>query len=325
MYDIISLGDSTLDAFFELDEKDAQVLCDLNKENCVICFHYADKIPVKSFTRVPAAGNAANNAVGSARLGMKAAIYTILGQDEIGEDIANVFKNERVDSKYIIWDNVHGSNVSAVLNYQGERTILVYHQPRLYAWPGDFGPTKWIYYTSMGKEHYILHEPLIHYVKTNPVNLSFNPGTHQLKEGISVLEPIMQVSQVFAVNKEEAQELVGDIREMKSLLSEVKKHCKGVVVITDGAEGSYATDGQKFYKLGIFPCPRVEMTGAGDAYATAFVAAMFHGKEIPTAMAWGAVNSAFVIQKIGPQAGLLKKDELEKTLADHPEFIGKEF
>jgi sugar/nucleoside kinase (ribokinase family) len=325
MYDIISFGDSTLDAFFELDEKEARVLCDLNRENCIICLNYADKIPVKNFTRVPAAGNAANNAVGSARLGMKAAIYTILGKDEIGEDIANVFKNEGVDSKYIIWDDVHGSNVSVVINYQGERTILVYHQPRLYGWPPELGPTKWVYYTSMGKEHYVLHEPLINYVKSNSVNLSFNPGTYQLKEGLSVLEPIMQISSVFAVNKEEARELVGDIRDMKILLSEVKKHCKGIVVITDGAEGSYATDGQKFYKLGIFSCPRVEMTGAGDAYATGFVAALFYGKDMPSAMAWGSVNAASVIQKIGPQAGLLKKDELEKILSDHPEFVGKEF
>ena len=62
MYDLISIGDSTLDIFLELNE--AQVLCDLDKENCIICFHYADKIPVNRITYVYAVGNAANNAIG---------------------------------------------------------------------------------------------------------------------------------------------------------------------------------------------------------------------------------------------------------------------
>lgn len=325
MYDIISIGDSTLDAFFDFDEEEAKVLCDLNKEDCIICFHYADKIPVKSFTRVPAAGNAANNAVGSARLGMKAAIYTILGKDEIGEDIANVFKSEGVDQKYLVWDDVHGSNVSVVFNYQGERTIFVYHQPRIYGWPAEFGPTKWIYYTSMGKEHHTLHEPLKNYVTSNPVNLVFNPGTWQLKEGLEVQKPLMQLSKVFILNKEEAEKLVGEIHGTKELLAAVKSFCGGIVVITDGDRGSYAFDGKKFYQCSIYPAKRIEMTGAGDSYATAFVAALFYGKEIPEAMAWGAINAASVIEQIGPQRGLLRKEQIMTKIEQNPDFRGKEF
>lgn len=325
MYDIISIGDSTLDAFFDFDEEEAKVLCDLNREDCIICFHYADKIPVKSFTRVPAAGNAANNAVGSARLGMKAAIYTILGKDEIGEDIANVYKNEGVDQKYVIWDDVHGSNVSVVFNYMGERTIFVYHQPRIYGWPQDFGPTKWIYYTSMGKEHHTLHEPLKNYVTSNPVNLVFNPGTWQIKEGLETQKPLMALSKVFVVNKDEAEKLVGEIHGTKELLAAVKSFCGGTVVITDGDRGSYAFDGKKFYQCSIYPAKRIEMTGAGDSYATAFVAALYYDKEVPEAMAWGAINAASVIEQIGPQRGLLRKEQILTKIEGNRDFCGKEF
>lgn len=323
MFDIISIGDSTLDAFFELDE--AQVLCDLNKKDCIICFNYADKIPVKGFTRVPAAGNAANNAVGSARLGMKAAIFTILGKDQIGKDITATFTSEGVADKYIVWDETHGSNVSVVLNYMGERTIFVYHQPRNYQWPAEFGPTQWIYYTSMGKEHYTLHEPLKNYLAKSSVNLAFNPGSWQLKEGLETLKPIMALSKVFIVNKEEAKKLVGQIQEIKELLETTKNYCGGTVLITNGPEGSYSFDGKKFYKSGIFDAPVVERTGAGDAYATAFVAALIYGKSLQDAMVWGTFNAASVIGKIGPQEGLLKKAELEKYLAENPNFKPEEF
>ena len=323
MFDIISIGDSTLDAFFEIDE--AQVTCDINKENCVICFNYADKIPVKNFTRVPAAGNAANNAVGSARLGLKTAIYTILGKDEIGRDIEKTYETEGVDRKYIVWDDVHGSNVSVILSYKGERTIFIYHQQRIYQWPADFGPAKWIYYTSMGKEHYTLHKPLEDYVSRNSANLAFNPGTWQIKEGLETLKPIMALSKVFIVNREEAQTLVGQIHDIKELLEAVKSHCGGIVAITNGPEGSYAFDGQKFYKLGILESPVVERTGAGDAYATGLVAALFYGKSLTEAMVWGTVNAISVVQKIGPQEGLLKKAELEKIVSENPNFKAEEF
>lgn len=323
MFDIISIGDSTLDAYFEIDE--AQVTCDVNRENCVICFNYADKIPVRNFVRVPAAGNAANNAVGSARLGLKTAIYTILGQDEIGRDIEKAFENEGIDKKYIVWDDVHGSNVSVILSYQGERTIFIYHQQRIYAFPADFGPAKWIYYTSMGKEHHTLHQPLEDYVLQNSAKLAFNPGTWQIKEGLETLKPIMALSKVFIVNREEAQKLVGDIHDIRELLAEVKKYSKELVVITNGPEGSYVFDGEKFYKLGIFECPIVERTGAGDAYTTALVAALFYGKSLPEAMVWGTVNAASVIGKIGPQEGLLKLPELEKIVSENPNLKPEEF
>src|SRR5882672_379103 len=81
IHDIISIGDATLDTFIKIEE--ASVMCTLNKDVCVLCLSYADKIAIDRPVKV-VGGNAANNAVGSARLGMKAAIYTVLGSDETG-------------------------------------------------------------------------------------------------------------------------------------------------------------------------------------------------------------------------------------------------
>ena len=67
VYDMISVGDATLDVFVNLIE--ASVLCNIQKDVCQLCLSYADKIPVESVQRV-IGGNAANNAVGSSRLGL---------------------------------------------------------------------------------------------------------------------------------------------------------------------------------------------------------------------------------------------------------------
>jgi sugar/nucleoside kinase (ribokinase family) len=91
-------------------------------------------------------------------------------------------------------------------------------------------------------------------------------------------------------------------------------------VITDGREGSYSFDGTNFWKLSEFPGDRVEATGAGDSFATAVCAALFHGESIEEAMVWGSINSASVVHEIGPQAGLLTLDELKKRRVANPNF-----
>ena len=149
-YDLISIGDSTIDVFMDIDPSDAEALCKLDDNECLISFKYGAKIPVKSFTRIAAVGNAANNAIGSSRLGLKTAIYTMLGSDNEGREMKKIFEDEDVETKFIVTESEKRSNFSVVLNYSAERSIFVYHEERNYNLP-ELGETKWVYFTSVGK------------------------------------------------------------------------------------------------------------------------------------------------------------------------------
>ena len=232
-FDIISVGDATLDVFLEISE--ATVSCKLNTDDCQFCINYADKIPVDTVTRVPGSGNASNNAVGSSRLGMKTAIVSILGNDETGGIILDRWKKEKVGTRHVSMDRNHGTNYSTVLNFQGERTILVYHEPRTYRFPKALGAAEWIYYTSLGKGSESMHEGLLSYIKKHDVKLAFQPGTYQLKLGREQLKPIFAASEIVFVNKEEAERIVEDgVRSMKDLLTHLHDMGCRVAVITDG-------------------------------------------------------------------------------------------
>lgn len=311
MFDILSIGDATLDTFVKI--KDASVMCTLEREKCMLCLNFADKIPIMRLDQ-KVAGNALNNAVGEARLGLRAALYTVLGNDDTGRKVLDKMTKEDVSQKYVVMQKNSASNYSVVLNFKGERTILVYHHPRQYSLPKIDQP-KWIYYTSVwargaGK----LNRELISYVKERKNFLAFNPGTHQINEGLRALSSMLKVTDVLFVNKEEAQNIVGDHKSVKKLMQELKRHVPGRIVITDGGNGSYTYDGEKCYYLPIFPCKVVEKTGAGDAYATGFIAALHYKKPAREAMRWGAANSASVIEKIGPQDGLLTYNEMQTRL-----------
>lgn len=323
MYDMITVGDATIDTFIKIE--DAEVKCDVNKEDCKLCVTFGDKIAVEGIHHL-VAGNAANNAIGSSRLGMKAAIYLNVGSDDSGFRIKKQLVSEKVSPDYIKVNEGMESNYSAVINFQGERTIFVYHQQWNYELP-KLEPSKWVYYTSASASFAKgnLSADLANYVKTNNVKMGYNPGTYQMLEGVKKYPEILAATEVFFVNKEEAKrilEMPEDTQiEIKDLLKKTRDDLGlKTVVITDGHEGSYSFDGTDSWKLAEFPGERIEATGAGDAFATAMCAALFHGKTLPEAMVWGSINGASVVHEIGPQAGLLTLEEIEKRRNSRPDF-----
>ncbi|MBI2633367.1 MAG: carbohydrate kinase family protein [Parcubacteria group bacterium] len=319
-YDIISIGDPSLDVFLQIS--DATVLCSLKKEACQICFNYADKIPVESLVRT-IGGNAANNAVGSSRLGMQSAFWGIVGNDKTGEHIIEALKKEKVSREYTRIDQKQESNYSTVINYHGERTIFVYHYPRKYAWI-PLTPARWVYFTSTHTDFAKCHEKLLNYIERSRARLVFNPGTFQLKLSKQQFSKIIRATALFIVNKEEMQLSIGvknhhTIPEYITLF--IKQFdFKGMVVVTDNMNGSYGYEKGTLYYCKPFPSQLIEATGAGDAYATACVAALQYNQSLPEAMRWGAINAASVVQKIGPQEGLLTLKQLRTVLIKNKNF-----
>lgn len=309
MFDIISIGDAMLDTFLRI--KDAVVVPRGEEHNPMLCLTYADKILVEGLDQ-QIAGNAANNAIGSARLGMKAAFYSVVGNDDTGKQIIATMKKERVSTKYLKIDKKLPTNYAVVLNYNGERTQLIYRVDRAYILP-KLEKSEWVYYTAVGKNHINLEKEIVNYIKRTGAKLAFNPGDYQLERGVKALKSILQMTEVLFVNKEEGFKLVGRC-EMSDLLSRLANFGPRKVVVTDGSKGACAYGDGKSYCMGVFPIKLVEMTGAGDSFATGFVAALHFKKDIPEALRWGTSNSSSVISYVGPQKGLLTKKGMAQML-----------
>ncbi len=320
-YDILSIGDTTTDVFLDIHE--ATVHCELKSHECLFCITYADKVPVERFTEVHAVGNAANNANGSARLGLRTAIWTILGDDRNGAAARHVFREEGVETRCVETDRRRGTNFSAVLNFRGERTILVYHEDRRYRFP-KLPASSWIYLTSMGKGWERIIPGLLKHLKASGARFGFNPGTHQMKSGLDVLKPLLAVTTAFIVNVEEAQRILQKpSRDISLLLRTLVKHGPKTVVITDGPAGAYGFDGRAEYFMPIYPDPKpvVERTGCGDAFSTGFLAAQVYTDAMTEGMQWGAANARMVVQYIGAREGLQTKGQILRTLRSFPKIV----
>ncbi|HLB51472.1 hypothetical protein A3B64_03900 [candidate division WWE3 bacterium RIFCSPLOWO2_01_FULL_37_24] len=329
--DLLTIGDVSIDLYMLVDGKD--IVTD-NSAAPKICFYHGSKVQVEKFS-TSAAGNACHVAVGCRLLGMNTSIYTELGDDQNADRFIEEFEQYGIETKYCIKNKNSPTNVHAVVVYGGERTIFTYHEKRnykLYEWETP----KWIFYSSLAKGFEPFQKELVEYIKKSAlsstdkkngkIGVAFNPGTLQLKSGLENLKNILSVTDILFVNKDEAGMLLGmknaDTNSRKNDMLKLHKELRNfgpkLTVITDGVNGSTSYDGKELVKMGIYGNGKnvVDKTGAGDAYTAGFLAAIFYGKPLKTAMAWGAVNAANNVKTPGGITGLLNKEEIEKLSRD---------
>lgn len=328
-HDFVAIGDITIDAFIDLSKKDASVVCDIDGKPCQLIMNFGEKLPYENVTVIPAVGNSPNAAVSAHRLGLKAALVANVGHDRNGKDCIDALRKEGVATDYVRSHEGRLTNYHYVLRYGAERTILIKHEHYPYMLPRFPLPPRYLYFSSVGENSLPFHHEIAEYVKANPeTKLIFQPGTFQIRLGKKELADIYAVTEVFFCNKEEAQYILETKDDdIKKLLKGIKELGPKIPVITDGAKGAYALDGDTAWFMPIYPdpAPPVDRTGAGDSFASTFSAALALGLDVKTALAWGPINSMSVVQYIGAQRGLLTKAQLEKHLQNAPkDYLAKE-
>lgn len=325
--DFLAVGDITTDAFIKLSE--AWVETDNPEHAQELCMRFGGKIPYESVTVVRAVGNAPNAVVCAARLGLKSGLVANVGADENGTECTEVLRTEGVATNYVAVHKNIPTNYHFVLSFGAERTILVKHEAYPYALPAIEPAPKWLYLSSIGAGTERYHVEITDYLaKHSETKLAFQPGTFQIELG-AALAPLYQRAEVLVVNREEAEKIVnpsplppprGGSKRVGWLLSSLHTLGPKLVCITDGPRGAYFSDDTGEYFMPPYPDPKppISRTGAGDAFAATFVSYLALGMEPLEALRRAPINSAFVVQQIGAQKGLLSREKLEEFLAHAP-------
>lgn len=319
---ILSIGDIVTDAFIKLNEDYARIDVDADGSRR-LSMDFGSKPPYDHVDIVQAVGPAPNAAVSMARLGLHSGLMAYLGDDVPGKESLDYLKEHHVDVDTMSVQEGLKSNYWYVLRYGAERTILVKNEPYHYSWVQPEQVPDWIYLTALDENSWDLHMQVADYLHQHQeTKLVFQPGTFHFKWGTEKLSSIYSSTYMLCLNKEEAAQVSGvDSTDVKVLAAALHTLGPKIVVITDGPHGSFASDGQKVVTVPNYPdpAPPLDRTGAGDAFASTIVAALALGEPLETAMLWAPVNSAFVCQQIGAQAGLQSLDQIREHLQAAPE------
>lgn len=328
-FDILSVGDIVTDAFIKLKDDQAFTYEDENGVP-VLGMELGSKLPFDHAEIKEAVGNAPNAAVSFARLGLQSGLVSNVGGDAAGRDMINRLHTEGVDTRFVRINPDNKSNYHYVLWYKEERTILIKHEEYDYHWP-DFKQKelpRWVYFSSISENALEMHDDMAEWFEAHPdVHLAFQPGTFQIAAGADRLARLYKETDVVLMNREEAVQVTGGNREdVGDLITRLHELGPRVVVVTDGPDGAYASDGRDRFKMPAYPdpAPPLERTGAGDAFSSTFVAAIARGGHVESALQWAPINSMNVVQHVGAQEGLLSDKQINELLHKAPDWYKPE-
>ncbi len=329
MLDVISIGTATRDVFlrsplFKIvrDPKHLERLGFPNGE--AQCFALGGKIEVEGLVQA-VGGGAANAAVTFARQGLKTALFAKIGDDQNGELVLDDLKQEKIGS-LLVRDKKIGTAYSVVLlSHLGERTILNYRGAsedlKKNEVPFSKLRARWAY-IAPGRIPVSVMNSIIKKLEKNKVRIAMNPSRYYLSMGSQKLRSILNALDVVIMNREEAAALTGiSYHEERNIFKKMDELIKGIAVMTDGANGVLVSDGSRAYRARTFAEKKlVDRTGSGDAFGSGFVSALaahnnpeFDEKSIQHAIRLGSANATSVVEHIGAQKGILRKEEFTRA------------
>jgi len=310
-YDVLTVGNAIVDAILGIQPDSPFV--HLHKGEKELRIASGQKIPAESCGTFPG-GNACNVAVGLSRAGIKTGLVAQMADDELANHSKRILEKEGVSLEYVT--KSQGSTVlNIAINFRGDRTLFTHHVNQPHNFNLEKAKTKLLYLTSLGSEWRHIYKMIAKFVQQEGVILAFNPGSVQLGEGVDSFSYLLPLTTILFVNKEEAEIIAGEKGAVRHLLTSIQAKGPKIVSITNGELGAYAIDQHgTIYEKEAEKCSVVERTGAGDAFASGFLAAYLHGHDIDQSITWGIHNGASVIGQYGAQAGLLTKDEMEQRV-----------
>ena len=320
---VLAVGDINTNAFIKMNEQHGQITTD-EKGYTHLSIEMGGKIPYDEVEEFRAGECSPNAAVSMTRLGLHVDLMTWIGDDDAGGRMVDYLKEQGVGTDNITVEEGQKSNYHYVLRFGADRTKLQKFEDYSYLWHDPETAPDWIYLGVLGEKTWQLHEDILDYLNRHPATkLIFQPGMYHLMWGAEKLADFYRKAELVVLNREEAAQVTGvDRSDIPQLFAALHGLGISIAVVTDGADGAYASDGTKILFMPNYPdpAPPFERTGAGDAFASTLSAALALGEPLETALRWAPINSAYVVQKMGAQRGLLRYDELQKHLSEAPEW-----
>lgn len=301
MYDLISIGNISIDLYF----KGTSLTFHNDRFQLAVGGKY-----FADYFHTGVGGGGANVAIGASKLGLKTAVYGLVGK--------NSFKNIILDSLETYYVNTNLCrlvenyfNISTILlSEAGERTIIHHTTAHKHIFTDNVSlkgliNTRLAYIGNLTGVSLSERETLLRIFRKNDIITVLNLGITDCRRPRHQLEYLLKNSDIILINGHEFAELVKapyrDIHFSEDIIDwYIPSLSKKIVVITEGEKGSYSYDNGKVdHQLAVKPHSIIDATGAGDAYTAGFITEYLKNHDVGKSMERGAHYAGKILSKIG--------------------------
>lgn len=274
------------------------------------------------FTQVPG-GKGANQAVAAARLGTPTRLVGRVGQDDFGSRLVAAVQAAGVETEGIERDSTTTTGVAAIaVAANGENHILVV--------PGANGNVEG---GDVSRLHLALTPPRYLLMQLEiPLAAVMAAAQAAQAAGVTVIldpapaplefpAPLYGWVDVLTPNQGEAAQLVGHgvdtVEAAIAAARTLQQRGTGTVIITLGALGCVAVQGETVWQVPSFAVEVVDTVAAGDAFNGALAVALGEGKSLESSLTWASAAAALTVTQPGAQPALPTRSALDSFLAGH--------
>lgn len=299
MYDLVSIGNISLDTFYEGES--------LTHEKERFQLALGGKYFVERAVQT-IGGGGANVAIGVARHNFKAAVLGTVGNNPFKKMVLAWLTEERVSTDLIHFEDEY-MNVSAILLTEGgEKTVIHYTSPHrnlIRSVSANVFRSKCVYLGNLPDVSIYEKTRFLEKLKFLNVKCIVNLGVKDCRLPKSALKPFLELVDVLVLNGHEFAELVKapyrDIHFKDDIVGwYVPVLRDNLVVVTEGEKGSFAYfNGNVHHERAPEVKRIVDTTGAGDAYTAGFIAGFLGQDDVRQAMVSGTKYAGKILGKIG--------------------------
>ena len=261
-------------------------------------------------------GKGANQAVAAARLGGSVTFVAKVGNDVFGQEAIAGFQREGINTAFVITDANHSSGVALInVDDQGENCITVAPGANAHLQTTETEPA--LQAAKIGTLVLLQLEIPLETVRAvakqaadRGLRVILNPAPAQ------PLPPdLFQHLFLITPNETEAERLTGirvtDLATAEKAAQHL--HQLGVVnvVITLGAKGAFLSTESEHQLVTAQSVTALDTTAAGDCFNGALTVALSDGQPLLEALAFGCRAASVSVTRMGAQASMPTRSELE--------------
>jgi ribokinase len=261
-------------------------------------------------------GKGANQAVAAAKLGGEVVFVAKVGDDIFGQEAVQGFKNEGINTDFIVVDPRNPSGVATIMvDDQGENCIAVASGANGTLCPADIDNAL----AQIDAADVLLMQletpiPTIDYAASAGSEkwktIILNPAPAQ-----ALSDDLLAKLDVITPNEIEAEVLTGikveNAGDAEKAAQALREKGVGTVIITLGSQGAFVVADSFTGMVPVRKVNAVDTTAAGDTFNGALAVGMANGLPIEAAVEFANKAASVSVTRLGAQASAPRLEELE--------------